>query len=81
MKVIVEIKNCADCQYLEHNGMLQEYPKYYCNHNDAKGLVGYKHWNSHPVIFVYDKYKQPIINTNDAFKIPNWCPLRKNEIK
>ena len=34
---IIKLTNCQDCQYCDHNGMLQSLPKYICNHKAVYG--------------------------------------------
>lgn len=35
--VAIRLTNCQDCQYCEHNGMLQTHPKYICKNKMVYG--------------------------------------------
>lgn len=73
-KVIVTICNCRDCEYCEHNGLLQDSSKWICRHHNApkRKDPSIKYWYNYPVLGEVEK-KQPI-------PIPDWCPMLNNEV-
>ena len=34
---VIRLTNCHDCQYCDHNGMLQAHPKYICRNIEVYG--------------------------------------------
>lgn len=81
--VIIEIKDCKDCQFCDHNGLLQTHPKYCCHNKklyDSKLMGGRKkyntkngidYWYGLPILADYHKIGEKPIS------VPDWCPLKK----
>ena len=86
-KVIIEITNCQDCKYCEHNGLLQDnsHIRYVCHHNkmrNSKLQDGRKKWNNVNGIDYW--YGLPILakynsKSGKQIDIPNWCPRLKTK--
>ena len=72
---VIRLTNCQDCQYCEHNGMLQTHPKYICENKMVYGRnkVNAKYWYDMPILGAVN-------NKNGKFiEIPDWCPLLEKE--
>lgn len=86
-KVIIEMTNCQDCKYCEHNGLLQDNAsiRYVCHHNkmyNSKLQDGRKKWNNVNGIDYW--YGLPILakynsKSGKQIDIPNWCPRLKTK--
>lgn len=81
MKIIIEIKTCYDCQYVSHTGAYTEGgAKPCCDHPEtvkSRGSDCFKR------VIPYRQMPRNYANTTyrKAKKIPDWCPLRKYELK
>lgn len=81
--ITVEITNCHDCKYCEHNGLIQDDKdiRYVCHHSklfNSKLQDGDKKWNTVNGIDYW--YGLPILakynsKSGKHIDIPNWCPI------
>lgn len=74
-KIIKEITNCHNCEFCDHNGLIQDKPKYICHHNAVKGRnkVDANYWYDMPVLCLVNK------KHGEHIDIPNWCPLLEDK--
>ncbi len=71
---VIRITNCHNCQYCDHNGMLQAHPKYICENKLVYGRnkVNAKYWYAQPIL-------APVSNkSGKQIDIPDWCPYKEN---
>ena len=71
---VIRITNCHDCQYCDHNGMLQAHPKYICENKRVYGRnkVNAKYWYDQPILAPVNK------ESGKQIDIPDWCPYKEN---
>lgn len=69
-KFTVIISNCHDCEYCDHNGLIQNKPKYVCHHKDVRerNKVDAKYWYEFPIIGLVNR------ENGRQLDIPDWCP-------
>jgi len=70
---VIRLTNCQDCQYCDHNGMLQSNPKYLCRNNKVYGRnkVNAKYWYDQPILAPVNS------KTGKQIDIPDWCPYNE----
>lgn len=72
---VIRLTNCQDCQYCDHNGMLQSHPKYLCRNKLVYGRnkVDAKYWYDQPILAPVNS------NTGKQIDIPDWCPYKEEQ--
>lgn len=81
MKIIIEIKNCSECQYVSHTGAFTRGgSKPCCDHPETVKLKGddcFKRVIPYKTVHI-EYLSRP---SRQPKSIPEWCPLRKDEIE
>lgn len=68
-KITITITDCHDCEFCHHNGLLQNDPKWICQHRNVpkrcKDTI-MKYWYEYPIL--------GRVNKEESLLIPDWCP-------